>query len=102
MNLMVKIGLANIRIHKESGNLYVKNKEGNSEPIMYGAYSGHAEQLNLRGYMNLKSLNLEQAAAELLETGAVLLGSTFEICFYKLSDANRFIEKQLKDNVKKA
>lgn len=76
----------------ESENLYVRDKNGKSKPIKYGAYVSVNEPLSLRDYMNIKNFMLEEAVNILNSVGAVLLGNAFNICFYDEESVNKFIE----------
>lgn len=90
MKLVVKIGLSDVRVKKESGSLHCKDKNGTHSPIKYGAYVAHEEPLGLKEYCTLKGIEPEDACRELKEIGAVLLGPRFNINFHEYESALEF------------
>lgn len=90
---IVKIKYGNVYIYKESGNLYVKDKTGESRKIQYGLYGTEQCPVGLRDYMNIRGISLIEAANELTELGVVLITANFNICFYEEADVERFIKR---------
>ena len=88
----VKLGLANIYINKESGNCWIKDKKGESRPILYGVYLNDNEPLGLKYFMSLSCLTITEAVDFLEKSNAVLLSNTFDINFYNIDDVNEFIK----------
>ena len=84
--MIINFKLAKIRVRKESGNLYVKDENKVSRPVLFGLYGPDDEPIGLRDYANLRELPPNEALNELTKAKAVLMGNTFQICFYEEKD----------------
>lgn len=90
----IKVGIRTIYIYKESGNLYIRDKDGESRPILFGAYV-LSEILCLRNYMNIMRLSLEDAVKVLNDCDVVLSGNCFNIYFHDEEAVEKFINATL-------
>lgn len=83
----INIGYVKLYIQKESGNLYIKDKQTmESKPIKFGLYGADNELIGLRDYMNIRNINIKQAIEELEKCNAVLVGHVFNVMFYTDED----------------
>ena len=93
MTKVLKYGNITMYIHKESGNLYVKdNIDGEHKPVLYGLYGSENYPIGLRDYMNIRKVDIITALKELESCNAVLLSDTFSIAFYEEEDVKKFIQ----------
>ena len=88
----LKHGYVTMYIIKERGCLYVRDKQGESRPIMYGVYDLDRNPIGLRDYINIRGIDIHKALEELEGCGAVLLGYIFEIAFYTEEEMTKFVE----------
>lgn len=89
---ILKHGYSTVYVHKESGNLYVKDKQGKSRPIQYGVYDSDQSPVGLKDYMNIKGIDIHKALEELESCNVVFLSNTFSIAFYEEEDMEKFMQ----------
>lgn len=89
----LKIGLCKFYIYKERGNTYVKNKNGESKPLKYGAYISTHEPFQLRDFMNVSRMTLIESAKVMEKCEVVLTGNAYNVFFYDIESVNKFVEE---------
>lgn len=89
----LKIGICKFYVYKESGNTYVKDKNGNSRPLKYGTYLSNNEPFQLRHFMDLSRMPLVDCAKVMERCDAVLSGNSYNIYFYDMESVSKFIEE---------